>query len=251
MSFIIFFVAYLAGVISFCASCFVPLIPLYLSYLVGENLNTDTTKFKNVYVSIFFGIGFFLSFMIFSVAALTFIKLLIPTSLSRVIIGLLMSLFGLVLILQNYINLPLFTASNGINNIKAINITSFKSINGLLFGLLLGLSWSPCISPLLGSFITLASSSNSILLGFILLVIYGIGLVTPFILIGLAYDRYRSYINKILVHSKRLKLIFGIIMILIGLNYIYNIININIDHLSIIEGDIGYYFAEKFLYNYK
>ena len=61
-----------------------------------------------------------------------------------------------------------------------------------LVGVGFGFGWSPCIGPILGSILALASLETTITKGIILLTIYSIGLAIPFILSGL-------YITKFLI----------------------------------------------------
>ena len=251
MSELLPFIAILAGIISFFASCFVPLIPLYVSYLVGTNLAGDHKNIKNLHISIFFALGFLISFLSFSIFALTFIKLLIPTDISRIIIGMLLIILGIIISLQDKINIPFLNSGTGTNQLSYINATKFKSVNSLLFGFFLGLSWSPCVSPLLGGFSTLAATASTATYGIFLLVMYGLGLTLPFILIGFVYDKFNTKLTTITKHINNIKIIIGIIMILVGINYIYNIVNLQLDHFTLLEVDISSYLADKYLFSYK
>ena len=52
----------------------------------------------------------------------------------------------------------------------------------LLIGIGFGFGWSPCIGPILGSVLALASLETTLMKGVFLLIIYSIGLAIPFIL---------------------------------------------------------------------
>ena len=68
-----------------------------------------------------------------------------------------------------------------------------------------GFGWTPCIGPILGSILALASTEQSLNRGILLLVFYSLGLAIPFILSG-------YLIQKFLVFSKNIKSKMNIIM---------------------------------------
>jgi cytochrome c-type biogenesis protein len=61
-----------------------------------------------------------------------------------------------------------------------------------------GFGWTPCIGPILGSILVLASTEESINKGVLLLFFYSLGLAIPFILSG-------YLIQKFMIISKNLK----------------------------------------------
>ena len=93
----------------------------------------------------------------------------------------------------------------GIINLKFLNYE--KRINAeansgkfssLLIGMAFGFGWTPCIGPILGSILALASTEQSLNRGIMLLFFYSLGLAIPFILSG-------YLIQKFMVFSKNLK----------------------------------------------
>jgi cytochrome c-type biogenesis protein len=61
-----------------------------------------------------------------------------------------------------------------------------------------GFGWTPCIGPILGSILALASTEQSLNRGILLLFFYSLGLAIPFIISG-------YLIQKFMVFSKNLK----------------------------------------------
>ena len=61
-----------------------------------------------------------------------------------------------------------------------------------------GFGWTPCIGPILGSILAIASTEESINKGILLLSFYSLGLALPFILSG-------YLIQKFMIFSKNLK----------------------------------------------
>ena len=78
-------------------------------------------------------------------------------------------------------------------------------LSSLLVGMAFGFGWTPCIGPILGSILALASTEQSLNRGILLLLSYSLGLAIPFILSG-------YLIQKFLVFSKNIKSKMNIIM---------------------------------------
>ena len=83
-----------------------------------------------------------------------------------------------------------------------------------------GFGWTPCIGPILGSILALASTEQSLNRGILLLVFYSLGLAIPFILSGYLIQKFlvfskniKSKMNIILKSGGALLLITGILMI--------------------------------------
>ena len=100
----------------------------------------------------------------------------------------------------------------GIINLNFLNYekriyTEKKSgiLSSLVIGMAFGFGWTPCIGPILGSILALASTEQSLNRGILLLVFYSLGLAIPFILSG-------YLIQKFLVFSKNIKSKMNIIM---------------------------------------
>ena len=115
----------------------------------------------------------------------------------------------------------------GLINIKFLNYekrinTEIKSGNfsSILVGMAFGFGWTPCIGPILGSILALASIEQSLNRGILLLVFYSLGLALPFIASGYLIQRFmvvtKNLKSKMITISRvggGLLLITGILMI--------------------------------------
>ena len=115
----------------------------------------------------------------------------------------------------------------GIINLNFLNYekriyTEKKSgiFSSLLVGMAFGFGWTPCIGPILGSILALASTEQSLNRGILLLVFYSLGLAIPFILSGYLIQKFlvfskniKSKMNIILKSGGALLLITGILII--------------------------------------
>ena len=92
--------------------------------------------------------------------------------------------------------------------------------SSILVGMAFGFGWTPCIGPILGSILALASTEQNLSRGILLLFFYSLGLAIPFILSGYLIQKFlvfsknlQSKMNIILKSGGALLLITGILMI--------------------------------------
>ena len=209
------FIALGAGLISFLSPCVLPLIPGYISYISGSSINELIEKKSvNLFPIILFTVGFSIVFIFFGAASTLLGQVLLQNSYElRIVAGVIIIILSLHLI--------------GIINIKFLNYekrvqTDIKRnfFSPALIGMAFAFGWTPCIGPILGSILVLASTEESLQQGILLLTFYSIGLAVPFILAGYLIQRFlvfsknfRKNINKVSKFGGSILLITGILMI--------------------------------------
>ena len=194
------FIAFGAGLISFLSPCVLPLIPGYISYISGSSLNElIEKKTVNILPIILFSIGFSIVFISFGATASFLGSIILENSYElRIASGTIIIIFSLHIL--GIINLNFLNYEKRIYTEKKSGIFS-----SLLIGMAFGFGWTPCIGPILGSILALASIEQSLNRGILLLVSYSLGLAIPFVLSG-------YLIQKFLVFSKNIKSKMNIIM---------------------------------------
>ena len=187
------FIAFGAGLISFLSPCVLPLIPGYISYISGSTLeNLIKSKNINLLPIILFTLGFSVVFIIFGASATFLGKILLKNSFPlRIIAGLIIIIFSLHIL--GVFNLNFLNYEKRLDAEKNSNVFS-----SFLVGMAFAFGWTPCIGPILGSILILASTTENIYEGIMLLTFYSLGLAIPFILAGYA-------IQKFLLISKNIK----------------------------------------------
>ena len=209
------FIALGAGLISFLSPCVLPLIPGYISYISGSSINELIEKKSvNLFPIILFTVGFSIVFIFFGAASTLLGQVLLQNSYElRIVAGVIIIILSLHLI--------------GIINIKFLNYekrvqTDIKRnfFSPALIGMAFAFGWTPCIGPILGSILVLASTEESLQQGILLLTFYSLGLAVPFILAGYLIQRFlvfsknfRKNINKASKIGGSILLITGILMI--------------------------------------
>ena len=87
----------------------------------------------------------------------------------------------------------------------------------LVMGFTFSFAWTPCIGPALASVLALASSSSNMLVGNILALLYSLGFLIPFLLIGLFTTQILNFFRKNKKIVKYTIKISGVILVLMGL----------------------------------
>lgn len=83
-------------------------------------------------------------------------------------------------------------------------------------GAIFAVGWTPCIGVILGGILGLASTSQTVLQGGLLLVAYTAGLGLPFLAIALLYDRAPGLLRPLVRHGQAVSVIGGALVVLIG-----------------------------------
>ena len=224
------FIALGAGLISFLSPCVLPLIPGYISFISGQSLNELVESKKvNLIPLLLFSLGFSFVFISFGAAASALGKILLQNSnYLRIVAGTIIVIFSLQLL--------------GIINIGFLNYEkkyytkkSTKPLFVFVVGMAFGFGWTPCIGPILGSILALASTEENISRGILLLSFYSLGLAIPFILSGFL-------IQKLLLFSKNFKKNINIVLKFGGIILLITGVLILTNQLQV----LGYYILNIF-----
>ncbi len=207
--------AFGAGFISFLTPCVLPIIPGYISYITGKNLNEiDQDKRQVLIKTILFTIGFSTIFIILGVTASAVGNILLFFSNElRIAAGIIIILFSLQML--GFLNFRF------LNQEKRIETKGYKDnyIFPFVVGAAFAFGWTPCIGPILGSILALSATEASVSKGIILLSFYSLGLAIPFILSGyymnsflISKKGFGKYYNRITKTGGSILLITGILI---------------------------------------
>ena len=210
-------IAFGAGLISFLSPCVLPLIPGYISYISGSSLNELLEKKKiDLTPIILFTVGFSIVFIVFGAASTYLGQVLLQNSYElRIAAGLLIIILSLHII--GIINLKFL---NYEKRIQTSTNTNFYS--PILIGMAFAFGWTPCIGPILGSILALASTEESINRGIILLSFYSLGLALPFILSGYLIQKFLIFSKNFKKNINLISKIGGVILLITGILILTN-----------------------------
>mgnify|MGYP001860960091 FL=1 len=230
---------FLQGLLSFFSPCVLPLVPLYVSYLAGgaQRVEEDGSIYyprKKILVNtLFFVIGISFTFFLlgFGFTALGRFFTDNRAWFAR-ISGIIMILFGLY-------QLGLFGRSGAIEREHRLPFRldrfTMNPLVALLLGFTFSFAWTPCVGPTLASVLLMASSSATSGRGFLLVGVYTLGFVLPFLAVGLftgaVLDFFRRKRNVVRYTVK----IGAVLLILMGIMTLTGFMNGITGYLSSIS----------------
>ena len=232
-------VAFLAGIVSFASPCLLPLVPGYVSYMVAISPDRSAASRR---LAFFHALAFVVGFSVVFIALWGSVGLI--GYLFRDYVGLMRQLGGAVLVfmglhvagvisvsaLYRERRLPMGAAAgNGSVSVPVGGAGSGGAAasapgygRSALLGVVFAAGWTPCIGPILGGIIGLASVSASVAQGTALLLVYALGLGIPFILVALGVTAVSDRLGWLRRHSTAVGILTGAMLVGIGFLMITN-----------------------------
>lgn len=218
---------FMEGVLSFLSPCVLPLLPVYMGYLIGSDVNNKQIRKKRFVI--FFTLSFI--FGIFTAILLMNISITLISSFFRDHMSVFIKVGGILIIVLGLFQLGFFK-SNFLGKTRRLPFTLKKEMNLLLaflMGFTFSFAWTPCIGPALSSILLLANSSQNLWMSNFLMVIYALGLTIPFLLIGIFTDsilnwlsNHKSIMNYTVKLGAIILIFFGVSMVSGKMNFISN-----------------------------
>lgn len=214
-------VALTAGVVSFLSPCVLPLVPSYLSFVTGmslEDLQGGVDRRATFMHSLLFVLGFSIIFIVLGASA-SFLgsflrydevfgatyKVWIARVGGAVIIVLGLHLTGVLKIAPLLRERRVHVSDKPAGYLGTIGV-----------GAAFGAGWTPCIGPILGSILTLASTQDTVWAGVSLLSVYSLGLAIPFLISALALDLFLSAFSRFRRFLPTVEKGAGVMLIILG-----------------------------------
>lgn len=198
--------ALLAGVVTIAAPCTLPVLPILLGASVGQ-----TGRVRPAMIAA----GFVMSFSATALAlsAITRLFDFDPNSLRTAATVLLLG-FGLLMIWPRpfeWLSIRL----GGLLHSSAAGSTASRqgNLGGFVLGTTLGLVWTPCAGPVLGSILTVVATSSDTAWASVLLIVYAIGAAIPMLAIAYGGQAVTTRVRSVARISPRLQQSFGVVVI--------------------------------------
>lgn len=215
-----FIFVFFQGILSFLSPCILPLIPIYISYLAGNSKKVSgdgiiTYERREVFLNtVFFVLGISTVFFILGLSFTTLGRIL---NSYKVIIS---RISGIIIIFLGLFQLGLFNFGflNREFKIKAkINFNNMNPSVAYIMGFTFSFAWTPCVGPALSSILLLASSAKTTILGNMLVLVYALGFIIPFLILGIFTTQALNFIKKNKKIVQYTIKVGGVIMVIMGL----------------------------------
>jgi cytochrome c-type biogenesis protein len=210
-------VALSAGLFSFLSPCVLPLFPSYLSFITGMSLAdlsgelTGTVRRRVLFNALAFVVGFSVVFVSLGASFSAMGQILLDhRDWIRRLGGALIVVFGLYI--AGVLKIGLFGRSTQwqIRKKPAGYLGSFA------VGVTFAIGWTPCVGPILGGILSLASTAETVQRGVGLLIAYSAGLGLPFLASALALQSFLRFFKSYRLYIPVVERAAGVVMIVVG-----------------------------------
>ncbi|MBP5305405.1 MAG: sulfite exporter TauE/SafE family protein, partial [Lachnospiraceae bacterium] len=212
---------FLQGLLSFFSPCVLPLLPVYIGYLSGGTLSKDEdgawhyNRKKVMLNTVFFTIGVSFAFFLLGLGLSAIGRFFSGNQMLFARIG------GIIVVMFGLYQLGFFGKSELLSGERRlpfdVSKMTMSPVTALIFGFVLSFSWTPCIGPVLSSVLIMAASAGSAASGFILIGVYTLGYIIPFLLVGVFTTSLLEFFGKHKNFVKYTTKIGGGILILMGI----------------------------------
>lgn len=209
--------AFLAGFLSLVTPCVLALVPAYVTYMTGvaASSSSDVSTHRRLRVivhALAFVAGFTLIFLIFGASATLIGRIfLINQRLIGKIAGVLVVGFGLHML--GLLHIP------GLSRERRFRYQgpTGRPYHSMLIGMAFAAGWTPCVGPILGGILALASLQQTVWDGIWLLFAYSIGMGLPFLLLSVALQRLRVVTSWLTRRYRAVEIVSGLLLLAIGI----------------------------------
>ena len=202
-----------AGLVSFLSPCVLPLVPGYLSTVIGVTpVELKDTGARRVLVpSLLFIASFSAIFILLGLSATAIGSALNTHKQTLEQVG------GVVIVAMGVIFLatPFVNVLNREWHPEALLRLAGRG-GPVIAGAAFAIAWTPCTSVTLGAILTQAAISGSAAHAALLLAFYSAGLAIPFLAIALAFERATEALTVVKRHFPIVIGVGGLVMIVLG-----------------------------------
>lgn len=212
-------VAFTAGIFTFFTPCFFPLIPSYLTFITGLSFNDllsdatlKSTRYNLILNTLSFILGFAVIFIILGTSITYLGNLLFNYQDIFKKVG------GVIIVLLGLYILGILKISFLQKEFKVhLSQRPIGFLGSFLVGITFAFGWSPCVGPILGSTLIIASTTATLHQGIRLLIFYSLGLAIPFLLVAILLSTFMNYFNKFKKLLPLINKICGAFLVLVGI----------------------------------
>ena len=237
------------GLLSFFSPCVLPLIPLYVGYLSGgtgtrgEDGKIHYKRSKVMFHTICFVIGVSFAFFLLGLGVSMAAGFFKENQMVFARVG------GILVVAFGLYQLGVFGQSKVLGKERRLpfrmETIAMSPVTALLMGFTFSFAWTPCVGPALASVLLMAASASTKMMGFILIGVYTLGFVLPFLAVGVFTTTVLEFFKNHMKVVKYTVKIGGVLMVLMGILMFTGKMNSVTGYLSKISGTTGAASEEK------
>lgn len=214
------FTVFIQGLASFFSPCIFPLLPVYMGYLAGgtytvkEDGSIKYPRKKVMLNTLFFVLGISFAFFLLGLLMAGVGSFFNKYSYIFTLIG------GIIILLFGLYQLNVFSPSKILSRERRLPIAleklTMNPVTALIMGFTFSFAWTPCVGPILTSVLIMAAGAGTRALSILLLGVYSLGFVIPFLLLGLFTTQILGFLKKRPKIMKYAVIVGGLLMVGIG-----------------------------------
>ncbi len=223
--------AFTAGVLSFISPCVLPLLPPYMAYIAGINMNqlmglesraegndaasSATLTRRMLSIALVFVLGFSTVFVALGASASAIGQLL------RQYMDILAQVAGIVIIIMGLHFLGVFRLAFLMREYRLeVDAKPATYLGAYVMGLAFALGWTPCIGPVLATILAVAAQEESVAKGALLLSVYSAGLGVPFLIAAALMKPFIHMVRRFSRHLGLVEKAMGVFLVLTGVMFL-------------------------------
>lgn len=199
-------IAFSAGIVSVLSPCVLPLIPAVMAYSTGKG------RLRPLAIVLGLSLSFTSMGIAASILGMAFIGYVYHLRIAAALIIIFLGLY----MLSESLERKLLTLKSRMLPSLNLPISSSGVVGGFILGLSLGIAWTPCIGPILGTILALVAIEASPFYGAVMLFIYSLGLGIPMLVIGYV-TKSSIQLGKFARYGAILERVTGAVLIIVGL----------------------------------
>lgn len=214
-----FVVLFIEGITSALSPCVLPILPLYMGYLsqnakrVNEQGEISYKRSIVLIYTLFFVLGIVMTFFVLALTMLGMGQFFSDYKMQLSVLGGVF-VFMMGLLQLGVIEIPWLSREYRLP--KALNPQNMNLLTAFMMGFLFSFAWTPCIGPALSGVLVMASSANAAD-GFMMILVYAVGFLIPFLALGLFTSQILTWIKTKQSFLKRLVKFGGILLLCMGI----------------------------------
>lgn len=225
---------FVQGILSFLSPCVLPILPMYMAYLSGGAVvGEDGQKQYNQKIvlknTVFFILGVSFAFFLLGLGFSALGTFFTQYQTAFTTVG------GILIILLGLMQLGFFRKPFGEGEWRLPISLQNLQMNGwtaLLMGFVFSFAWTPCVGPALSTVLIMVSSATTMTTGLLLMGIYTLGFVIPFLLVGIFTTQCLNFFQKNRAIVSYTVKIGGVLMIIMGVLMVTGLMNTLAGYLS-------------------
>jgi cytochrome c-type biogenesis protein len=228
-------IAFAGGVVSFASPCCLPLVPAYVSYMVGVTGEGTAGRRTALLHGLAFTLGFSLVFVAFwaSIGLIGYVladhRRVLSIAGGGILVLLGLQVAGVINVRALWRDTRVMPTMGGglvmAGGGPAVATGSAPGLGrSLMFGTLFAAGWTPCIGPILGGILGLATAASSVAQGTVLLIAYAAGLAVPFIAVAVGASWVARRLAWVGHHHRAVSMVTGAMLVAVGVLMITNLL---------------------------